>query len=98
MKTTEFRRSDALWIQYRRPREGPPNYLVYTPGVSQICMDRSSLLKAVKWPKYTATGAQLREWLDTVEDATPQDVENEPIRLGEAGFGPDAPRESSPVL
>ena len=89
MKTSEFRRSDALWIQYRRPREGPPNYLVYTPGVSQICMDSKAVLKAVKWPKYTATGAALREWMEEVEDATPQESENEPIRLGEAGFGPD---------
>ena len=52
-------------------------------------MDSKAVLKAVKWPKYTATGAQLREWLDTVEESTPQEGENEPIRLGEAGFGPD---------
>ena len=89
MKPAEFRRDGALSIQYRRPREGPPSYLIWEPGKSYICLDRSSLLKAVKWPKYTATGAQLREWLDTVEDATPQDVENEPIRLVEADFGPD---------
>ena len=52
-------------------------------------MDSKAVLKAVKWPKYTETGLALRKWMDEVEDATPQDVENEPIRLGEAGFGPD---------
>ena len=94
MKTTEFRRSDALWIQYRRPREGPPNYLVYEPGKSFICMTSKDVLKAVKWPKYTPTGAELRAWMDEVEESTPQDVENEPIRLGEAGFGPDGQDQS----
>ena len=87
MKTSEFRRSDALWVQYRRPREGPPSYLVYTPGVSQICMDSKAVLKAVKWPKYTATGLKLREWLDSVEDATPQEGENAQVQP--EGFGPD---------
>ena len=73
MKSSEFRRDNALWVQYRRPREGPPNYLVWVPHKSFICLDRSSLLKAVKWPTYTATGIKLREWLDSVEQETPQE-------------------------
>ena len=75
MKLSEFRRDNALWVQYRRPREGPPNYLVWVPHKSFICLDRSSLLKAVKWPKYTATGIKLREWLDEVENSTPQETD-----------------------
>ena len=75
MKTSEFRKDGALAVQYRRPREGPPSYLVWEPGKSFICMDRSSLLKAVKWPKYTETGTKLREWLDEVENSTPQETE-----------------------
>ena len=77
MKSSEFRRDNALWVQYRRPREGPPNYLVWVPHKSFICLDRSSLLKAVKWPKGTATGIKLREWLDSVEQETPQE---EPVK------------------
>ena len=73
MKSSEFRRGGALTVQFRRPREGPPSYLVWEPGKSYICMDRSSLLKSVKWPKYTATGIKLREWLDSVEQETPQE-------------------------
>ena len=75
MKSSEFRRDGALYVQYRRPREGPPNYLVWVPNKSFICLDRSSLLKAVKWPKYTSTGIKLREWLDEVENSTPQETD-----------------------
>jgi hypothetical protein len=89
MKTSEFRRDGALTIQYRRPREGPPSYLVWEPGKSYICLDRSSLLRAVKWPKYTQTGARLREWLDEVEEKTPQEAEVEPAKMNAEGFGPD---------
>ena len=98
MKTSEFRREGALTIQYRRPREGPPSYLVWEPGKSFICMDRSSLLKAVKWPKYTATGAKLRDWLDEVEQSTPQEPELELGKMNSEGFGPDAPGEPAKLL
>ena len=87
MKTSEFRRDGALTVQYRRPREGPPSYLVWEPGKSYICMDRYSVLKAVKWPKYTQTGARLREWLDEVEQSTPQEQPDE--QTSESGFGPE---------
>ena len=82
MSTPVFLKQNALAIQYRKPREGPPSYLVWEPGKSYICMDRSSLLKAVKWPKYTETGTRLREWLDEVENNTPQDdASGEPSKL-----------------
>ena len=89
MNIPVFLKHGALAIQYRRPREGPPSYLVWEPGKSYICMDRSSLLKAVKWPKYTRTGARLREWLDEVEEKTPQEAEVEPAKMNAEGFGPD---------
>lgn len=75
MRASEFRRDGALTVQFRRPREGPPSYLVWVPGKSFICLDRSSLLKAVKWPKYTSTGIKLREWLDEVENSTSQETD-----------------------
>ncbi len=90
MRASEFRRDGALTVQFRRPREGPASYLVWEPGKSYICLDSSSLLKAVKWPKYTATGIKLREWLDGVEQETPQESEVEPAKLNSEGFGPDA--------
>ena len=94
MKTSEFRRSDALLVRYRKPREGPASYLVYEPGKSFICMTSKDVLKAVKWPRYTPTGAELRAWMEEVEQSTPQEGENEPIRLGQAGFGPDGQDQS----
>ena len=95
MASQQFRRGNALWITYRRPREGPPSYLVYEPGKSFICMSGNDVLKAVKWPKYTATGLALREWLQTIEENTQQEGEIEPAKLNAEGFGPDAPREPS---
>ena len=47
MKASEFRRSDALLVRYRKPREGPASYLVYEPGKSFICMTSKDVLKAV---------------------------------------------------
>ena len=69
-----FQRVNALRIEYRTPREGPSSFLVWEPGKSFICMDRSSLLKAVKWPKYTTTGTDLRNWLDALL-AAPDEAE-----------------------
>ena len=93
MASQQFRRGAALWITYRKPREGPPSFLVYVPPASFICMTGSDVLKAVKWPKYTPTGTALREWLETIEVNTPQDSEIEPAKMNTEGFGTDAPRE-----
>ena len=90
MASQQFRRGDALLITYRRPREGPPSFLVYVPHASFICLTRQDVLKAVKWPKFTPTGAALREWLETIEVNTPQDSEIEPVKMNAEGFGPDA--------
>ena len=89
MKTSEFRRSDALWVQYRRPREGPPSFLIWEPYKSYICLTAEDVIKQTKWTKGTETGMALRTWLEDVQQSTPREGENEPIRLGEAGFGPD---------
>ena len=48
------------------------------------------VLKAVKWPKYTATGLALREWLETIEENTQPEPEIEPAKMNTEGFGPDA--------
>ena len=93
MASQQFRRGDALWITYRKPREGPPSYLVYVPPASFICMTGKDVLKAVKWPKYTATGLALREWLETIEENTQQDSEKDPAKMNAEGFEPDATRE-----
>jgi len=90
MASQQFRRGNALLITYRRPREGPPSFLVYVPHASFVCMTSQDVLKAVKWPKYTATGLALREWLQTIEENTPQDTEIEPAKINAEGFGPDA--------
>ena len=63
----EFKRANALSVTYRKPREGPPSYLVWEPHKSYICLTKAEVLKAVKWPKYTPTGAALREWMDEAE-------------------------------
>ena len=81
MAAQHFRRGDALSITYRKPREGPPSYLVYVPPASFICLTGKDVLKAVKWPKYTQTGAALREWLDGVESSTPPETDA-PRELG----------------
>ncbi len=93
MPSQQFRRGDALLITYRKPREGPPSYLVYVPPASFICMTGKDVLKAVKWPKYTPTGAALREWLETIEEKTPQENEISVAKMNTEGFGPDASRE-----
>ena len=98
MASQQFRRGDALWITYRKPREGPPSYLVYVPPASFICLTGKDVLKAVKWPKYTATGAALREWLETIEENTQQEGEIDTAKMSSEGFGPDAPREPSQLL
>jgi len=67
----EFKRANALIVRYRHPREGPPSYLVWEPEKSYICLSREELLKAVKWPKYTSTGAALRQWIEEVEEDIP---------------------------
>ncbi len=56
-------------------------------------MTGKDVLKAVKWPKYTPTGAALREWLETIEDNTQQEGEIPLAKMNSEGFGPDAPRK-----
>lgn len=63
MKSSDFKRSDGLWVQYRRPREGPPSYLVYTPGKSFICLTDETLLEALE-----DRPEGLEDWLATMKN------------------------------
>ena len=91
MKPREFRKPGALLVQYRKPREGPPSFLVWRPDSSTICMDRKALLTHIKWPVKTPTGDELREWLDELEAEEPAPVaELDLVRLQKEGFGPEA--------
>ena len=62
-----FRKWGALEVTYRRPREGPNNFLIWMPNWSGIALTREELLKKVNWSKTTQTGASLRAWLDAIE-------------------------------
>jgi hypothetical protein len=67
MKPLRFEKGTDLQITYRQPREGPANFLVYRPHVSQIALTRKQVLKAARWPAKTPTGDALRQWLDEIE-------------------------------
>ena len=82
----EFRRDNALRVTYRKPREGPPSYLVWVPHASFICLTPADVLKAVKWPKYTPTGAALREWMDEQEGVSVSTLQPAPLTKIEGGL------------
>jgi hypothetical protein len=63
----KFERPGALKIEYRRAREGPNSYLIWEPHKSYICMTGADVIRETKWTKGTATGAALREWIESVE-------------------------------
>ena len=67
MKPLRFEKGTDLQITYRQPREGPANFLVYRPHVSQIALTRKEVLRAARWPARTETGDRLRAWLDEIE-------------------------------
>ena len=67
MKPHRFEKGSDLQITYRQPREGPANFLIYTPGCSQIALTRKQVLKASQWPAKTETGDRLCAWLDEIE-------------------------------
>ena len=71
----KFERPGALKIEYRRPREGPNSYLIWEPHKSYICMTGADVIKETKWTKGTATGAALREWIESVEATSDPVVE-----------------------
>ena len=41
MKIVRFEKPGALVVEYKRAKDGPPHFLVWTPGTARICMDRS---------------------------------------------------------
>ena len=75
----KFERSGALFVEYRKAREGPNSYLVWEPHKSYICMTGQDVIRETKWTKGTETGAALRAWIETVEE-----VKDDAITLGAA--------------
>ena len=63
----KFERSGALFVEYRKAREGPNTYLVWEPHKSYICMTGADVVRETKWTKGTETGAALRAWIESVE-------------------------------
>ena len=47
MKERKFHQPGVLSIVHRRPREGPPSFLVWTPGCSRIFMNKETLTEAL---------------------------------------------------
>ena len=70
----KFERSGALFVEYRKAREGPNSYLVWEPHKSYICMTGQDVIRETKWTKGTETGAALRAWIETVEGVNDAEV------------------------
>jgi len=70
----KFVRSGALFVEYRKAREGPNSYLVWEPHKSYICMTGQDVIRETKWTKGTETGAALRAWIETVEGVNDAEV------------------------
>jgi hypothetical protein len=75
----KFERPGALFVEYRKAREGPNSYLVWEPHKSYICMTGADVVRETKWTKGTETGAALRAWIQSVEE-----VKDDAITLGAA--------------
>ena len=63
----KFEKPGALFVEYRKAREGPNTYLVWEPHKSYICMTGADVIKETRWTKGTETGAALRAWIESVE-------------------------------
>ena len=63
----KFEKPGALMVEYRKAREGPNSFLIWEPHKSYICMTGQDVIRETKWTKGTATGAALREWIESVE-------------------------------
>ena len=70
----KFERSGALFVEYRKAREGPNSYLVWEPHKSYICMTGADVVRETKWTKGTETGAALRAWIQSVEEVNDGDI------------------------
>ena len=70
----KFVRAGALFVEYRKAREGPNSYLVWEPHKSYICMTGQDVIRETKWTKGTETGAALRAWIETVEGVNDAEV------------------------
>lgn len=70
----KFERPGALFVEYRKAREGPNSYLVWEPHKSYICMTGADVVRETKWGKGTETGAALRAWIETVEGVNDAEI------------------------
>ena len=66
MKTQEFRRPGSLVAVARRPFEGPPSFLVWTPHRSCIYWASDDWKASDQWPQDNETLVAVNEWLDEV--------------------------------
>ena len=66
MKTQEFRRPGSLVAVARRPFEGPPSFLVWTPHRSCIYLASDDWKASDQWPQDNETLVAVNEWLDEV--------------------------------
>jgi len=66
----KFEKPGALIVEYRKAREGPNSFLIWEPHKSYICMTGQDVIRETRWTKGTATGAALREWIQSVEEVT----------------------------
>ena len=66
MKTQEFRRPGSLVAVARRPYEGPPSFLVWTPHRSCIYLASDDWKASDQWPQDNETLDALNQWLEEV--------------------------------
>ena len=71
MTESTFTAGAGLYIEHRtNKKEGSRiYYVVRSCHSSMLFTDKTALLRWVKWPKSTPSGARLREWLDEWEQA-----------------------------
>ena len=71
MPESTFTAGAGLYIEHRtNKKEGSRiYYVVRSSNSSMLFTDKAALLKWVKWPKSTPSGARLHEWLDEWEQA-----------------------------
>ena len=70
----KFEKPGALFVEYRKAREGPNSFLVWVPNASFICLSGDEVVRRTKWSKSLETGAALRAWIDSVEGVNDAEI------------------------
>ena len=90
MKRSRFHVPGSVIVERSLRREGPsPVFVAWKPRTSRLFYERKSLLKFCAWPASTPTGQELRQWLDSFEEAEAV-PEIDLVRIEKEGFGPEA--------